>query len=52
MKWRTGSEARIATLKRQYGWGRARLTGINGAHTWCGRGILAQNSIKIATLTS
>jgi IS5 family transposase len=52
VKWRTGSEGRIATLKRQYGWDRARLTGINGAHTWCGWGILAHNSIKIANLTT
>lgn len=51
VKWRTGAEGRIATLKRQYGWDRARLTGINGAHTWCGWGILAHNSIKIAILT-
>jgi IS5 family transposase len=25
VKWRTGSEGRISTLKRQYGWDRARL---------------------------
>ena len=52
VKWRTGSEGRIATLKRQYGWDRARLNGIQGAHTWCGWGILAHNSIKIARLTT
>ena len=27
------------------------LIGINGAKTWCGWGILAHNSIKIAILT-
>jgi IS5 family transposase len=27
VKWRTGSEARVATLKRQYGWDRTRLDG-------------------------
>ena len=52
IKWRTGSEGRIATLKRQYGWDRARLIGINGATAWCGWGILAHNSIKIANLTT
>lgn len=52
VKWRTGSEGRIATLKRQYGWDRARLSGIQGARTWCGWGILAHNSIKIANLTT
>ncbi len=52
IKWRTGSEGRIATLKRQYGWDRTRLSGINGTTTWCGWGILAHNSIKIANLTT
>jgi IS5 family transposase len=30
VKWRTGSEARISTLKRQYGWDRTRLDGLGG----------------------
>ena len=30
VKWRTGSEGRISTLKRQYGWDRTRLDGIEG----------------------
>ena len=31
VKWRTGSEARISTLKRQYGWDRSRLDHLDGA---------------------
>jgi IS5 family transposase len=51
VKWRTGSEGRIAALKRQHGWDRARLRGLAGARTWCGWGVLWHNAIKIATLT-
>jgi len=51
VKWRTGSEGRIATLKRQHGWGRARIRGLVGARIWCGWGVLCHNAIKIATLT-
>jgi hypothetical protein len=36
VKWRTGSEARISTLKRQYCSDRARLDGLDGARTWTG----------------
>jgi transposase, IS5 family len=52
LKWRTGSEARIATLKRQYGWDRARLDGTQGARTWTGYGVLAHNLVKISTLAT
>jgi IS5 family transposase len=31
VNWRTGSEARISTLKRQYGWDRSRLDDLEGA---------------------
>jgi IS5 family transposase len=34
VKWRTGSEARIVTLKRQYGWDRTRIDGLDGARIW------------------
>lgn len=50
IKWRTGSEARIACLKRDYGWSRSRMDGIDGTSTWCGWGVLAHNSIKISGL--
>jgi IS5 family transposase len=52
VKWRTGSEARISTLKRQYCWDRTRLDGLDGARTWTGHGVLAHNLVKIATLTA
>ena len=48
--WRTGSEGRIAALKRQHGWDRARIRGVAGARIWCGWGVLWHNAIKIATL--
>ena len=52
VKWRTGSEGRINHLKRSYGWNRTELTGINGARTWCGHGVLAHNLVKISALAA
>ena len=52
IKWRTGSEGRISTLKRQYGQDRTRLDGTEGARTWTGYGVLAHNLVKISTLAS
>ena len=52
VKWRTGSEGRISSVKRSYGWNRSRLTGIEGARTWCGHGVLAHNLVKIAALAA
>jgi IS5 family transposase len=51
VKWRTGSEARISTLKRQYGWDRTRLDHLDGARIWTGHGVWAHNLVKIAALT-
>jgi transposase, IS5 family len=51
VNWRTGSEARISTLKRQYGWDRTRLDHLDGARIWTGHGVLAHNLVKIAALT-
>jgi transposase, IS5 family len=50
MKWRTGCEGRISSLKRGYGWDRTRLDGTEGARIWTGHGILAHNLVKIGTL--
>ena len=50
VKWRTGIEARISCLKRDYGWARTLNDGIDGAQTWCAWGVLAHNSIHIAGL--
>jgi transposase, IS5 family len=52
VKWRTGSEGRISTLKRGYGWDRTRFDGTSGARTWTGHGVLAHNLVKIAALSS
>ncbi len=50
VKWRTGSEARISSLKRDHGWRRSLIDGIDGAQTWCGWGVLAHNATKVALL--
>jgi len=52
VSWRTGSEGRISTLKRCYGWDRTRLDGTEGARPWAGYGILAHNLVKISALAS
>jgi IS5 family transposase len=52
VKWRTGCEGRISTLKRGYGWDRSRIDTLEGARTWVGHGVLAHNLIKIAALTN
>jgi len=50
VKWRTGSEGRIATLKRAYGWSRTLMDGAAGAATWCAWGVFAHNGLKLAAL--
>ncbi|MGH3409913.1 MAG: transposase, partial [Streptosporangiaceae bacterium] len=52
IKWRTGSEGRISTLKRGYGWDRTRLDGTEGARIWTGHGVLAHNLVKISALAA
>lgn len=52
IKWRTGCEGRISTLKRQYGWDRTRTDGTEGAKTWTGYGILAHNLVKIGAIAA
>jgi IS5 family transposase len=50
VKWRTGIEGRISTLKRGYGWDRTRIDGTQGARIWTGHGVLAHNLRKISAL--
>jgi transposase, IS5 family len=50
VKWRTGSEGRISSLKRGYGWDRTRIDGLEGARIWTGQAILAHNLVKIGAL--
>jgi len=52
VKWRTGSEGRISTLKRGFGWDRTRIDGTEGARIWTGHGVLTHNLVKIAALTA
>jgi IS5 family transposase len=52
VKWRTGSEGRISTLKRGYGWDRTRIDSTQGARIWAGHGVLAHNLVKISALTT
>ena len=46
IKWRTGCEGRISTLKRGYGWDRTRLDSLEGAKTWTGQGVFTHNLTK------
>lgn len=50
VKWRTGSEGRISTLKRNYGWNRSCIT--EGTRIWTRHGILTHNLIKISSLAA
>ena len=50
VKWRTGCEGRISTLKRGYGWDRTRIDTTEGARIWIGHGVFAHNLIKIGAL--
>ncbi len=52
IKWRTGCEGRISTLKRGYGWDRTRIDGTEGTRIWTGHGVLAHNLIKITALAA
>ena len=50
LKWRTGCEGRISSLKRGYGWDRSRIDTTEGARIWVGHGVLTHNLIKISAL--
>jgi IS5 family transposase len=52
VKWRTGSEARISCLKRDFGWRRTLFDGHTGTRTSCGWGVWAHNSLKISKLAA
>lgn len=52
IKWRTGCEGRISTLKRGYGWDRTRIDNTEGARIWAGHGVLAHNLLKISALAA
>ena len=47
IKWRTGCEGRIGTLKRGYGCDRTRLDSLEGAKTWTGQGSSPTTSSRL-----
>jgi IS5 family transposase len=52
VKWRTGSEARVACVKREWGWSKTLMDGEDGAATWAGWGIFGHNTNKISVLVA
>jgi IS5 family transposase len=52
IKWRTGIEGRISTLKRGYGWDRTRIDTTEGARIWTGHGVLVHNLVKISAMSA
>jgi IS5 family transposase len=50
VKWRTGSEARVACVKRDWCLDRTLLDGERGAQPWTGYGIFGHNAKKISVL--
>jgi len=50
VKWRTGCEGRISSVKRSYGWRRTLNDGLGGAQTWCAWGVLAHNATKVVAM--
>jgi len=52
LKWRTGCEGRISSLKRGSGWDRSRIDATEGATIWAGHGVLTHNLVKISALAS
>jgi hypothetical protein len=49
-RWRTGSEARISRLRHRCGRNRSLPGGLPGATAWCGPGVPARSTVKIAAL--
>jgi transposase, IS5 family len=52
VKWRTGCEGRISSLKRGYGLDRSRIDTTEGTRIWVGHGVLAHNLVKISALAN
>ena len=46
VKWRTGIEGRISTLKRGYGWDRTRIDAPRRCQIWTGHGVLTHNLVE------
>jgi IS5 family transposase len=48
LRWRTGSEGRISSLKRRHGLARCRYRGQEGMQRWVGLGVIANNLLAIS----
>jgi len=51
-QWRVGCEGRISVLKRRHGLFRCRYKGSHGMQRWVGFGVIANNLINIARMTT
>jgi len=51
-RWRVGSEGRISVLKRRHGLLRCRYRGSAGMERWVGLGVIANNLLAIARVTT
>ena len=51
-RWRVGCEGRISVLKRRHGLFRCRYKGSAGMERWVGLGVMANNLLAIARVTS
>jgi len=47
LRWRTGSEGRISSLKRRHGLRRCRYRGESGMQRWVGLGVIANNLLVL-----
>jgi len=51
-RWRVGCEGRISVLKRRHGLFRCRYKGLAGMERWVGLGVMANNLLAIARVTT
>jgi IS5 family transposase len=51
-RWRVGCEGRISVLKRRHGLARCRYHGFAGMERWVGWGVIANNLLAIARVTT
>jgi IS5 family transposase len=51
-RWRVGCEGRISVLKRRHGLFRCRYKGLTGMERWVGLGVMANNLLAIARVTT
>ena len=51
-RWRVGCEGRISVLKRRHGLSRCRYRGFAGMQRWVGWGVIANNLLAIARVTT